>query len=120
MPDASPPEDFYSPITEPGQAVQGQAESRLRGDTGGDGILLIPGHRPLPEYELVRQLGKGASGEVWKATGPGGISVALKFIQLGEQAGQVELRSLEVMKNIRHAHLLTLFGVWERAGFLII
>jgi tetratricopeptide (TPR) repeat protein len=65
-------------------------------------------------------LGRGGFGEVWKAIGPGGVEVALKFILLGDRAGQIEMHSLELMKNVRHAHLLALFGAWQRGGYLII
>jgi formylglycine-generating enzyme required for sulfatase activity len=85
-----------------------------------EGIRLAPGSRPLSEYQLVRLLGKGGYGEVWQAKGPGGFSVALKFVRLGEQAGEVELRALELMKGIRHANLLHLSGAWQRDGWLII
>jgi formylglycine-generating enzyme required for sulfatase activity len=57
---------------------------------------------------------------VWKATGPGGFSVAMKFIPLGEAAGAVELRALELMKDARHANLLGQFGAWERDGVLVV
>jgi formylglycine-generating enzyme required for sulfatase activity len=65
-------------------------------------------------------LGAGAFGEVWEAQGPGGFKVALKFVPLGEQAGSIELRSLDVIRNIRHAHLLSIFGAWQSQGMLII
>jgi formylglycine-generating enzyme required for sulfatase activity len=84
------------------------------------GVFLAAGQRPLPEYELVHRLGRGGFGEVWKATGPGGFGVALKFIRLGDQAGRVETRSLELMRDIRHAHLLALFGAWQRDDYLIV
>jgi formylglycine-generating enzyme required for sulfatase activity len=74
----------------------------------------------VPEYQLVRLLGRGGFGEVWQATGPGGFDVALKFVRLEDQAGTVELRALELMKGIRHAHLLPMFGAWQRGGLLII
>src|SRR5437016_238251 len=85
-----------------------------------DGLLLVPGARPVPDFELVQLLGRGGFGEVWKATGPGGFAVALKFIRLGNRAGTVELRSLELMKDIRHPHLLGMFGAWQRDDTLII
>jgi serine/threonine protein kinase len=79
-------------------------------------IFLGAGQRPLPGYELVRLLGSGGFGEVWRARGPGGFDMALKFVRLQEQAGAAELRALELMKGIRHAHLLPMFGAWEREG----
>jgi serine/threonine protein kinase len=71
-------------------------------------------------FTLVQFLGRGGFGEVWKATGPGGFSVAMKFIPLGDAAGNVEVRALELMKDVRHAHLLGQFGAWEREGMLIV
>src|SRR5262249_34488532 len=59
-------------------------------------------------------------GEVWEATAPGGFSVALKFVSLGHTAGAVELQALNIVKNIRHAHLVTIFGAWQTGGLLIL
>jgi formylglycine-generating enzyme required for sulfatase activity/serine/threonine protein kinase len=64
------------------------------------GLGLMAGQRPLPEYVLVRVLGRGGFGE-------------------GE-AGRIELRSLELMRSIRHANLLPMFGAWQQEGRLII
>jgi formylglycine-generating enzyme required for sulfatase activity/tRNA A-37 threonylcarbamoyl transferase component Bud32 len=83
---------------------------------------LQAGARPLPEYELVQRLGRGGVGEVWKARGPGGYPVALKFLQLDAAAGTVEQRSLDALKNadVRHPQLVAVFGVWQRDDYLVV
>ncbi len=83
-------------------------------------LLLLPGVRPLPDYELIALLGRGGFGDAWKTTGPGGVQVALKFIRLDDKAGSVELKALQTIRDVRHAHLLSLQGVWQEHGYLIL
>jgi serine/threonine protein kinase len=89
-------------------------------ETAADEQRLAAGMEPVAGYRLMSRLGQGGFGEVWKATGPGGFAVALKFVRLAGKAGTVEKHALEVIKDIRHANLLATFGAWQQNGFLVI
>lgn len=69
-------------------------------------LRLDVGLEPVPGYRLVKPLGDGGFGQVWEAVAPGGVHVALKFIRMDDDHAALELRALEVVKNIRHPHLL--------------
>ncbi len=81
---------------------------------------LQSGWEPIPGYSLVARLGSGGFGEVWKADSPGGFHVALKFVRLEGKSSEVEQRALEVIKDVRHPHLLATFGTWQIDDFLVI
>jgi formylglycine-generating enzyme required for sulfatase activity/serine/threonine protein kinase len=116
--------DHRNPSSWPSQAAKDDTQSPTQGTHGHGGSgsrpRLEPGGRPLPEYVLLQKLGEGGFGEVWKARGPGKVEVALKFIRLGDRAGEVELRALDLIKGIRHANLVGLSGTWQQDGQLII
>src|SRR5437870_2012228 len=82
-------------------------------------LALETGAQPVAGYTLVRLLGTGGFGEVWEATGPGGIRVALKFIRLDAAAGAVEQRALDLVKEVSHPNLLVISGAWQQSGYLI-
>lgn len=70
------------------------------------------GDSPIPGYSLLRMLGRGEYGEVWEVEGPGGTHLAIKFIPLRDKKGQVELRSIQAVKLIRHANLVPIHAIW--------
>jgi serine/threonine protein kinase len=77
----------------------------------------FPGEAILPGYRLEKRLGAGGFGEVWRATAPGGMAVAIKILaNLGRAQGGREYRALQTIKNIRHAHITPIFGVWLKSG----
>ncbi len=74
--------------------------------------MFRPGDEPTTGYRLEEMLGRGAFGEVWRATGPGDTSVALKLINLHGKHGSKEFRAVQKVKEIRHAHLLPVAALW--------
>jgi serine/threonine protein kinase len=67
------------------------------------------------QYELVRELGRGMYGEVWLVRKkPSGIEKAMKILlqSADHEAGQRELKSLELIKNLRHPYLLATEDFW--------
>jgi WD40 repeat protein len=89
-------------------------------DPKGFRLDLYPGSEPVPGYRLQARLGKGGFGEVWRATAPGGLPVALKFVPLDPQIARPELRALEILKHVRHPHLLATVGAWQHSGHIIL
>lgn len=106
--DESEPNYTGRPVT---PAVEIRHESLAR---------LQPGSQPVPDYQLVGPLGRGGFGEVWKAIGPGGIPIALKFVVLDEKAGPIEQQALQIIKDVRHPHLRSTVASWQQDGLLII
>jgi serine/threonine protein kinase len=86
----------------------------------GMSLHLETGTEPIPGYRLVRKLGQGGFGEVWEADAPGGFRISLKFIRRNTTATQPELRALEVIRHVRHPHLLDIQFAFRCDDFLVI
>jgi serine/threonine protein kinase len=78
------------------------------------------GDEPVPGFRLLQRIGRGGSGEVWRAEGPGGLPVALKLIRSAGPLGSRELRNLHILRAIRHPNLLAYFGAWITDDLLIL
>src|SRR6185312_5944512 len=69
-------------------------------------MTISVGIEPIPGYRFIKKLGQGGFGEVWEAEAPGGVRVAIKVIRIDSVHSKPEVRSLELIRNIRHPHLL--------------
>jgi formylglycine-generating enzyme required for sulfatase activity len=85
-----------------------------------ESLTLAAGLEPIAGYTLVRLLGRGGFGEVWEARAPGDFHVALKFLRLETRQAGVEQQALEVIRNIRHVHLLDVQFARRVADCLVI
>lgn len=79
------------------------------------------GDEPVPGFRLSQLLGWGRFGEVWRASGPGGITVAVKIIPLSNRHGLKEFRAIRLVKEIRHPNLVPIMAFWlkDREGNFI-
>jgi serine/threonine protein kinase len=67
---------------------------------------------PIPGHTLLKFLGEGGFGEVWKAQNPYRIEVALKIVQIQGKQGLREVLAIRLLRNIRHPNLIPIFGFW--------
>jgi serine/threonine protein kinase len=76
---------------------------------------------PFPGYRLRRRRGTGGYAEVWEATSPLGYAVALKFLRLDEERATArELRSLQIVRQLHHPHLIRIHQVWCYLGYIVV
>lgn len=72
---------------------------------------------PIPGYTTTELIGRGGSGEVWRAVAPGGLAKAVKIVYGDSDAERtkVELKALARIKDVRHPLLLSIERI-EIAG----
>jgi serine/threonine protein kinase len=70
------------------------------------------GDEPVPGFRMVKLLGRGGFGEVWKVVVPGGVHQALKVINLTSDQGYKEFRAIRLVKHIHHPNLVPTVGFW--------
>ena len=76
----------------------------------------------LPGYTLIDRLGVGGYGEVWRASAPGGLTKAVKYVfgRQEETRATHEMKALERIKEVRHPFLLSLERIEVVDGRLIV
>ncbi|MFY9316794.1 MAG: protein kinase, partial [Burkholderiales bacterium] len=87
-------------------------------------VLSAPPGRRIGRFQLIRELGRGAQGEVWLAQDTRlGRSVALKTLRLDAQEGESAsalLRTLldeaRIVSSLQHPNLVGLFDAGEERG----
>uniref|UniRef100_A0A3B4B4C0 Tyrosine-protein kinase n=1 Tax=Periophthalmus magnuspinnatus TaxID=409849 RepID=A0A3B4B4C0_9GOBI len=66
---------------------------------------------PKSEFTLEEELGSGYFSDVYKGRWKSHISVAIKIIKNSELNHQEFIREVEILKRLRHRHLISLFAV---------
>lgn len=74
--------------------------------------MFRPGFEFAPDYRLDLFLGRGQFGQVWRTSAPGGVLMAVKFVDLGDGQWQKEYEGIQRIKQIRHPNLMPITAIW--------
>src|SRR5579871_3344692 len=107
------PTDSVPSASVPSAAVMSSSIAPI----GQDGVLQVGAG-----YRLLKRIGSGSFGEVWRAIAPGGIPVAIKIIfrPIDHEFAQRELQSLELIKSLSHPYLVQTQAYWPLEDRLVI
>jgi len=79
-----------------------------------------PGAEPIPGVFLKTILGQGGFGEVWEASHPLYLNVAIKILPKSKDSTAVEKKTLEWLQAIEHPNLLKIFDLKETDDFVLV
>jgi len=85
-------------------------------------VKIYPNYEPIPGYKTIEKIGEGGFGEVWKASAPGGLLKAIKFVNTsqGVHKAALEKQSIDRIKSIRHPFILSMERVDITDGILMV
>ena len=84
------------------------------------GTFWQKGDEPIPGYRLESPLGRGGFGEVWKASSPNTITVAIKLVSWTEKLAESEWKAVQSIRDLNHPHLIGILGIWRTELTLVI
>jgi serine/threonine protein kinase len=73
-----------------------------------------------PGYRLGRFRGRGGFGSVWEAKNPDDKTVALKFLPCNDATAAQEIRSIQIVRKLRHPSLVRIEQVWCHRGYVVV
>ena len=84
-------------------------------------VTLATGEIVHPGYKLLKHLGRGGWGEVWKAVDQDGQYRALKFLPCSsQQVAHKEIRGLQSIRQLKHPYITDIEQVWADSGYIVI
>jgi serine/threonine protein kinase len=84
-------------------------------------LTLRAGKELCSGYHLKRLRGRGEGTSVWEADRKDGHRIALKFLPCADNwAAAQEIRSIQFVRQLRHAHLVQVEKVWCSPGYVVV